>query len=366
MGTSIGLSMIVKNEAHVVERCLRSVKPFLSYWLIVDTGSSDQTMNVIRHAMDGVPGEVVSRPWRDFAANRTEALELSREHSEYLLVIDADDTLDVPPSFVMPALTADAYMLRVAYGATTYFRAHLLKASLPWRYEGVVHEAVACDAPHQQVVLKGPVYRIGGGGARSRDPERFAKDAEVLSEALAREPANTRYAFYLAQSWRDADMPVEALAAYERRALMGGWDEEITVALLQAALLREKLGHARDLVWAAFLKAFRSCPTRAEALTELARYCRLGGDYALARVFAQSASEIPRPHDGLFLDESVYAWRALDELAVAAFYEGCHDVAAALGRRLLTEGRLPPEERARVSKNYELLPEAVRAAAEGR
>ena len=48
---TICLSMIVKDEAPVIERCLRSVKPWIDHWVIVDTGSSDGTQAMIRKFM---------------------------------------------------------------------------------------------------------------------------------------------------------------------------------------------------------------------------------------------------------------------------------------------------------------------------
>src|SRR5262245_1697688 len=107
------LSMIVKDEAHVIERCLASVKPLISTWVIVDTGSTDGTRDVSREVMAGVPGDLYERPWRDFAHNRTEAIELARGKADYLLVMDADDVLEVPEGFGLPELDRDAYALRI-------------------------------------------------------------------------------------------------------------------------------------------------------------------------------------------------------------------------------------------------------------
>ena len=61
-------------------------------------------------------------------------------------------------------------------------------------------------------------------GARSQQSQtaKFLHDAEVLRRALIDEPDNARYAFYLAQSLRDAGKPAEAITAYERRVAMGG------------------------------------------------------------------------------------------------------------------------------------------------
>src|SRR6478609_6096449 len=95
----IVLSMIVKNEEAVLARCLASVKSLISHWVIVDTGSTDRTREVARQALEGIPGEVVGRPWKNFGHNRSEALELAREHGDYMLVIDADDTLELSPEF---------------------------------------------------------------------------------------------------------------------------------------------------------------------------------------------------------------------------------------------------------------------------
>ena len=80
----IGLCMIVKNEARVIRRCLESVLPLLDYVLIVDTGSNDGTQQAIRDFLreKDLPGEVVEEPWRDFAYNRSFALQKLRERQD--------------------------------------------------------------------------------------------------------------------------------------------------------------------------------------------------------------------------------------------------------------------------------------------
>ena len=79
---TIGLCMIVKNEAHVIERCMESLKRLLDYVLIVDTGSDDGTPQVINNWLNvnNIPGEVIIEPWKNFAYNRTFALEKLREN----------------------------------------------------------------------------------------------------------------------------------------------------------------------------------------------------------------------------------------------------------------------------------------------
>jgi len=48
--------MIVKNEADVIGRCLRSVLPFISSWSITDTGSTDGTQAIIQEMLGHLPG----------------------------------------------------------------------------------------------------------------------------------------------------------------------------------------------------------------------------------------------------------------------------------------------------------------------
>jgi glycosyltransferase involved in cell wall biosynthesis len=171
--------MIVKNEAHVLERSLDSVKPLIATWVIVDTGSTDGTQDLIRSCMGGIPGELHERPWQDFGHNRTEAIELARGKADFLLVMDADDVLGVPAGFVLPPLEKDSYKIRIEDAGTEYWRTHLFRADLDFRYTGVLHEVLTSAEPRTEARLDGLVYRRTYAGARSADPKKYEKDAAV-------------------------------------------------------------------------------------------------------------------------------------------------------------------------------------------
>src|SRR5436305_6513507 len=136
MASSLGLCMIVKNEAHVIGRCLDSVAPHIGCWTIVDTGSSDGTQDQIRSRLADVPGEVHERPWRDFGTNRTEAIALARGKADYMLVMDADHVLHTPPGYQFRDLDADAYFIAHRYAGVHYGIAILLADPMAWRHEG--------------------------------------------------------------------------------------------------------------------------------------------------------------------------------------------------------------------------------------
>jgi hypothetical protein len=346
--------MIVKNEAHVVRRCLDSVKPFIDTWVIVDTGSTDGTQGVIEAHLEGLPGELHERPWKDFGHNRTEALELARPKAEYTLLMDADEVLLTPPGFAWPELTADAYRIchEVGDSGTSFFLIQLVRSCLPWRYVGVLHEFIECNRPHRTENLEGPVTKGLFDSARNRDPKRkYDQDAQVLEAALRDEPENARYAFYLAQSYRDSGRLDDAIAAYERRIEMGGWAEEVWYSLYQIGVLRERQGGDFAAALQAYLRAFQYRPQRVEPLTCLARYYRQRNEHAKAFVFASAAVQIPIPDDILFLERHAYTWRALDEYCIAAYYVGRVQASLDAADRLLGEGHLPEAERRRVEAN---------------
>jgi glycosyltransferase involved in cell wall biosynthesis len=350
---TVCLCMIVKNEAPVIRRCLDSVRPLIDHWIIVDTGSTDGTQDIIREHMRDLPGELIERPWRDFAYNRSEALALARPHGDYSLVIDADDELEIREGFELCDLTADSYLMDIHDAAVRYQRTQLMRSTLPWRYVGVLHEFATCDGAatsgHLPIVM-----RRNHDGARHRDPEIYHRDAKVLEAALANEADPgliPRYTFYLAQSYRDCGQREPSLEAYLRRAELGGWDQEVFVSLYQAAKIKEELGRDAEEVIALYQRAAGAVSNRAEALHGAARFCRNHNEYERGYQFAQRGLAIPGPGDGLFVEHWIYDFGLLDELAVSAFWAGRYAESEQACNRLLAEGKLPAEHRDRVQSN---------------
>src|SRR5437016_2494606 len=141
-GQSICLNMIVKNESHVIRHCIASVKPYISSWVIVDTGSTDGTQEIIRNELQDIPGTLYERPWVNFALNRNEALELAKTRADFLLFVDADEIFSPETGFVMPELVADCYDLPSYVHETRSIRTRLVRSLTPFRWEGVLHECL--------------------------------------------------------------------------------------------------------------------------------------------------------------------------------------------------------------------------------
>ncbi len=353
--TSICLVMIVRDEAHVVLEALESLLPHISDFAVVDTGSADGTQDIIRTYMAsrGIPGQVLDRSWRDFGWNRTEALDLARKlsSSDYLWMFDADDLVAGHPDLGL--LTADAYHVR--FGPDNeYYRLQLFRTTLAWRYVGVLHEYPICDESAHELGYVGGDYWIISRrlGSRNRDESKYEKDAEVLQTALAAEPDNARYAFYLAQSWFDAQRPDRALKAYRYRAQLGGFEEEVFYSRYRAALCLQALGRPVEDVLQAFEHCFQAHPHRAEPLVRAASFARQDGQFNQAYDFASRALCVQKPGPkALFVEAADYQYRALDEKAIAAFYLDRHIESFTLCEHLLAIPDLPENERDRIESN---------------
>jgi glycosyltransferase involved in cell wall biosynthesis len=346
------LNMIVRDEAHIIVRCLQAARPLIDYWVIVDTGSVDGTQDIIRSYFSEIPGELHQQPWTDFATARNYALELARGRADRLLFLDADDLVSASSEFTEFDSEVGAYYLRIRAGDDMSFeRLNLVDTRLPWLWVGPVHEVVICSEPHRVERLCGWSIHSLSDGNRSRDPVgKFLRDAAVLARAVTADPTNTRNVFYLAQCYRDAGQLEQALLWYQRRVDMGGWDEEVWYSLLQIAVLHDRMQNW-DRALPAYLAAYQYKPDRAEPLCDLARHYRLTGKYSVAFLFAASAVQIRMPEDILFVDEGAYTWRALDEYAISAYWIGKYEEALRYNDRLLNEGYLPNHERTRIESN---------------
>ena len=342
---TICLNMIVKNESAIIRDTLENIITHvpLDYYVISDTGSDDNTADIIKQffAEKGIQGEIHHDEWVNFAHNRNCALQHAQGKTDYVLIFDADDRFE--GNFVLPEeLTSDRYYLRMANsvtGANVYFRTLMFRNDGSFYWRGVLHEFV--EQRKKRVVeqkIFGDYYVISGRfGARSNNPQKYFQDAQVLEKAFYSpedEDLKDRYAFYTAQSYRDADMPEKAIEWYAKRANLGGWYEEVYYSLLQIALLKIELNAPLDEVQNLLLAAYEYRPQRAESLYHLARQLRLHDKIKLAYIYANAAVSIPLTKDILFVDQSVYEWKAKDELAVSAYWVGnyqlCHDLCVEL------------------------------------
>lgn len=333
---SICLCMVVKDEHRIIKRCLDSVKHFIDSWCIVDTGSTDNTADIIKQELHDIPGTLHVRDWVNFSHNRNEAIELARASGDYLLLLDADMVVKgIPPEY----LHEDGYLIQLEDYSLTYLMVLLIKSSVQWQYIGSTHEYIYCATAKPPVKLSNiTILHECDGSSRA---DKFQRDKELLLQDIAADPSNIRAAFYLAQTYRDIGDHKMAIEWYKRRVDMGGWEEERWYAQYQSVLLA-------PFDTDAFLRLYNIRPTRLEPLFHLIRHYRLSENFHVGYLLGQQAMQIPLPEDILFVHKEMYDWMAKDESALCAYYSGHKDKAREWWLSIKTA---PPQELRRIDKN---------------
>jgi glycosyltransferase involved in cell wall biosynthesis len=337
--------MIVRDEAIVLPRLAASLAGLIDSWTICDTGSQDGTPEQVQELFDAIPGQLLHHQWVNYGANRSLALAAARGTADYLLLLDADQT--IVQNGPLPDLCADAYMVRMEEEAA-HWLPKLIRGDLAWRFDGAAHEYLSLDRAYTQQPLEQLVVCHGGDGGNR--PGKFERELQLLQGDLERHPDDRRTIFYLAQTMRDLGRIDEAISLYRRRAELGGWDEEVFYAKWQIGRLlvaQGAIGAEGEL-----LDAWAFRPSRAESLHDLTVFYRNAGKHRLAHHFASLGREIAIPADILFVHRWIYDWGLDFEWAIAAYWLGDFGGAAAVNDELLAMD-LPDAYRQATEKNQE-------------
>lgn len=291
--------MIVKNEAAIIGRLLKSCLPVIDCICILDTGSTDDTKAVIEtFAVEhGLPCTLRTEPFVNFAVSRTRALELAKGLADYILLLDADMVLD--PGDVEKNFTAPGYLVEQGNDAFQYSNVRLVRDDVAQCYSGVTHEHLVTKVPIiDKIGWK--IVDVGDGGCKA---DKFSRDERLLRHGLVDEPKNDRYHFYLANTYFDVGKNELAKEFYEKRVALGGWDEEVYYSMYRLALSCKRLG-LEDEFLANALKAWAFRPQRVEALYELMLFFAQKKQYSIAKKFYLSIKSTQPSGDVLFVHRS--------------------------------------------------------------
>ena len=331
----LALVMIVRDEAERLGRVALSVDGRVDLVFVVDTGSSDGTLEVARRAFRS-PTRVAEIDWRGFAAARNYALDWARPHADWLLLLDADETLEGELGDLEEDESVDVIEAEIHDGPLRYWRPRLVRSSRarPWCYVGRTHEYLDVGGAAAVKATTFHVEHHRDGGTR---PEKFLRDLDLL-EADWREQPGPRTAFYLARTYDDLGRRAEAERWYRFRLAMDGWAEEVFYSLYRLGVTLLPDDEAVGVLW----RAWELRSHRAEPLVALAEHYRGAGLYRLAWLACRAGLENYRPAgaDDLFVDVDA-GWRLRYEATICGWYVGEAEQAGLLLEDLL--GRDLPE-----------------------
>lgn len=297
----VSLCMIVKNEADKLERCLRAAMPWVGEAIVVDTGSTDDTVAIAER----LGARVVHLPWQgDFAAARNASLEAAS--LEWALVLDGDEVLEVidPEEFAraVEQTVIDGFSFRChnvmddgAISIASIFR--LFRRSMPtMRYRGQIHEQVIAvsDGGAPTAALGCCVIRHDGYTQEAFDRHDKVARNIALSKALVAERPEDPFAWHcLGLSQARADIP-GMVESYEKAlALLGdpgaeGADGNYVMRMYYELLLGYRSLNQPDKAEARLARGLELFPIAPDLLFERAKLRFNARDFAGAAADAEA------------------------------------------------------------------------------
>lgn len=365
------LTQIMKNEAHVITRMLNSIKSIVDIVCLIDTGSTDNTIEVVKNwgEQNNIETHVFERPFDNFENSRNYSIQMAREVTKdrgndyWGFWLDADETIEILPTFNKNNINKDLYMFNTYINVMKYTRNECFKLDKPFRFYGPVHEFIVCDDKNiTSGLMEGLNVRVqmDGGSWQGNIPEKYKSHAVTLERYIDTNRQDPRWIFYTAQSYHDSacipdnreeneERLRRSMKYYkERISRTDGYPEELFYSQFRVGTIMRVLEEPWHLTMNEFLKAYSMDPLRAEPIKAIIDYYLAVGEWHNAYLFSKFAKmnfhqRNPYPQRLLFVDESLYIWKILEVHAASCFYTGRKDEAKQTYQEMVKISREQPQ-----------------------
>jgi tetratricopeptide (TPR) repeat protein len=325
------LNMIVKNESKIITRLFDSVSSIIDSYCICDTGSTDNTIELIENYFKSknIPGKVVKEPFKNFCYNRNFALQACNGMSDYVLLLDADMILEIKNFNKKILEAASSFTILQGNDSFYYQNMRIIKNNGEFKYTGVTHEYI--DTPPNNTLLNIEkdilfIRDVGDGGCKQN---KFERDISLLLDGIKEDPNNVRYYFYLANSYHDCGRFGEAINVYRKRIELGGWEQEVWYSYYRIGLCFKNMGKIEQAIYY-WLNGYNYYNERLENLYEIIQHYRFTSQHKLADIFYKEARKIldlnKNRNSYLFLHEDIYSSKIYYEYSIIAAYIGIHNI----------------------------------------
>lgn len=205
MSNLLQLVMIVKNSGNDIIDMLSTVQPFIDYWTILDTGSTDGTQEKILKYMTK-PGKLYEEPFVDFATSRNRALDLAGEICTFNIMLD--DTYHFDDGNKIRQLLKkevnkkfDYFGINIVDKQNIYKSNRITRASSKIRYKHKIHEILDPQKHHKLKFLDINITDADSVYMKTRTYQRQHNDIVLLKEQIAENPDDRRAMIHLVRTY---------------------------------------------------------------------------------------------------------------------------------------------------------------------
>lgn len=197
----ISLIMIAKNEEKLLPQCLQSVRDYIDEIIVVDTGSTDRTVEIAKN----FGAEVYHHLWEaSFSKHRNQSISYAR--GEWLLMLDADEELKKGSGEVLRKAVGDKDIDSIDVTNISFFNNGSSEAWINQRrvfrnkpdifYEGIVHEQLVGTTRCKRYPIY--IYHYGYDLEGGLSQKKHERNVELIKKQIVGEPDNYFYHLNLA------------------------------------------------------------------------------------------------------------------------------------------------------------------------
>ena len=301
----IHLCIMVKNGGSQFEEMLTANMPLIDRWTILDTGSTDKTIEIIHNTLIGTKhGTLYEEPFIDFKQSRNRCLDLAGTDCKFIIMLD--DTYHVHGDLRQFLTIArgdqlsTSFTLMIQSDDTQYGSNRIIKSESGLRYIHRIHEVIT-DKDNVNVVIPMNASRVIDKRfdyMEERTMNRKQLDLKLLYEELEEDKTNPRTYYYLAQTYSILKQYDKAYEFFLKRAEFtnSGFIQERIDALFEAARLANfQLNRPWEECIALYEKAYHMDESRPESIYFIGMNYYLKGEMKMAYEFLKKGFQIGFP-----------------------------------------------------------------------
>lgn len=298
----VNLLIMVKNAGDGFRDILKRNLPYIDRFTILDTGSTDNTLQIINEVMfaSGKPGELYNEPFINFRDSRNRLLDLAGEKCAFNVMLDDSYVLHGNLREFLTMVRGDdvasTYSIFIKDLSLSHGSIRITKPEKKKRYKYIIHEIID-DIGHQIPQNIAYIEDVITEYMSDRTLARKQRDLEMLFEEIKNDPTDPRNYYYVAETYLCMQDWKSAIEWYEKCFKMNGYIEERQDALYKIAVINHfSMGSPWKDCHELYLNAHRFAPNRPEAMFVIG-YHYVEEDYCpeLAHMYLKKAFEIGIP-----------------------------------------------------------------------
>ncbi len=298
----INVLFMVKNAGDGFREVLQKNKPYMDTWTILDTGSTDNTINIINETLYDMKGNLYQEPFLNFRDSRNRLFELAKKEHAFNIMLDDTYVLNGNIrqflSHVRADDFADSYSIYIFNTDSKYGSVRVTKPYLESKYQFTIHEIPDCITSVILPIEYGNIFDVDSEYMVKRTNDRKQYDLDRLFSDLIEYPdEKSRLYYYIAETYYCLDDMDNAIKYYEIRGDMEeGYREEKHDSLYKKAVFKyEYKKGSFEKCKEELLECFKVDPKRYDPIFMIGWYANLNGDNITAYEYLKRAFEIGEP-----------------------------------------------------------------------